>query len=103
MCAEQILPGALKCKHCGSMLDGSSQKVTVASADAFAEYHGNIKGKKAGKITVVGYLGIGVGILFVFGAGAMLMQGPRDGGQGAVLFAMMGVGFAVASFLWARR
>src|SRR6185295_187691 len=56
-CAEQILPGAIKCKHCGSMLDGSAAKVRVASADAFAEYHGDIQGKKAGKITVVGYLG----------------------------------------------
>jgi hypothetical protein len=101
-CAEQILPGAVKCKHCGSMLDGSSQKVTVASADPFAEYHGDIRGKKAGNITVVGYLGIGVGILAIAAAGMALTM-ARDGGFGAFMMFLFGMGFIVASYLWARR
>ena len=101
-CGEQILSTAIKCKHCGSMLDGSSQKVTVASADPFADYHGDIKGKKSGKITVVGYLGIGVGILAIAASGMALTM-ARDGGQGALMMFLFGLGFIVASYLWARR
>jgi rubredoxin len=43
-CAEQTRAEAHKCKHCGSMLDGSSQmqNVKIAAADPFAEYHTDI-------------------------------------------------------------
>jgi uncharacterized membrane protein YvbJ len=105
-CGEEILKVAVKCKHCGSMLDGSDQgkKVTVTGVDPFAELHTPIKGKAKGKLTFIGKLGIGVGILFVIGG--FLMMGKASGevdSQNSIYFILIGVGFAIASFLWARR
>jgi hypothetical protein len=59
-CAEEILIDAVKCKHCGSMLDGSepTHSVSVTKMDPFAHYHTNIQGKKKGRLTFVGWLGI---------------------------------------------
>ena len=76
--------------------------VTVTAIDPFATLTADIQGKKAGSITVVGYLGIVVGGLFLFGAGIALTQAV-DGGAGAFVLALSGVGFMVASYLWARR
>jgi hypothetical protein len=56
-CAEDIQGAAIKCRHCGSMLDGSPDGVVVTEEDAFAHLHGNIAGKKQGRLTVIGYLG----------------------------------------------
>jgi hypothetical protein len=99
-CGEQILAVAKKCKHCGSMLDGSApplQGVVVKGIDAFAEYHTEIQGKKEGKLTVFGYLGMGLGLLFVF----FSLSSKGAGGSG--FGALMGIGFMIASYLWLRR
>jgi uncharacterized membrane protein YvbJ len=103
-CAEEILSEAKKCKHCGSMLDGSSspQKVSVVGTDPFAELHTAIQGKKKGKITVVGYMGIGLGILILIVAGASLSQ-ATDEGQSSFMMGLLGVGVIIASYLWARE
>lgn len=52
-CGETILSVAQKCKHCHSMLDGSSpHAVKIEQQDPFAAYHTDIKGKKKGKLTL---------------------------------------------------
>lgn len=129
-CAEDILAEAIKCKHCGSMLAGSPanpqnmsvaagdsfgyvspsvdegssspSKVTVAGADPFAQYHTEIQGKKKGKITAVGYMGIGLGVLILVVAGASLPQ-ANDGGQASFMMGLLGVGVIIGSYLWARK
>jgi uncharacterized membrane protein YvbJ len=105
-CGEDILQVAIKCKHCGSMLDGSDQekKVTVAGVDPFAELHTPIKGKAKGKVTFIGKIGIGLGILFmVMGVATMVSAGEDFEMQNSLLIILLGVGISIASFLWARR
>lgn len=87
------------------MLDGSSQeqKVTVAGRAPFAEYHTEIQGKKKGKLTVIGWLGIGLGILFMVVAGMTFGQAKPGEEEVIFYFFLIGLGFSIASFLWARR
>ncbi len=106
MCGEDILAVAKKCKHCGSMLDGSSpaQDVTVKGKDPFAEYHTPIQGKKKGKLTVIGIAGIAFGALamLVSIAGCFATTDP-DATEGIFYMFLVGLGFMVASYLWARK
>jgi hypothetical protein len=101
-CGEVILKVAIKCKHCNSMLDGSEQdkKVTVTGVDPFAAYHTPIKGKAKGKVTFIGKLGMGIGIFMIIGG--FLLMGSNSSGENVYYFMLVGLGFTVASFLWAR-
>jgi len=107
-CAEEIQEAAVVCKHCGrDLIPGRAtasptQKVTVTGVDPFASYHTAIQGKKAGQITVVGYMGIGLGVLIVLVGGVALFQ-STDNGEGGFLLGLVGVGVTVASYLWVRR
>jgi uncharacterized membrane protein YvbJ len=102
-CGEDILKVAIKCKHCGSMLDGSDQnnRVTVSGVDPFAELHTPIKGKAKGKVTFIGKLGIGIGILMIIGG--FVMMGSASSGEEVYYLILTGFGFMIASFLWARN
>ena len=103
-CAEEILAEAVKCKHCGSNVDGKQPetKVTVTGVDPFAEYHTPIQGKKKGKITVIGYMGIALGGLFVLVSCSVIGK-AQDGGESGALIGLMGIGIIVGSYFWARR
>lgn len=93
------------CKHCGRELVAGrapATKVTVTGVDPFGAYHTPIQGKAAGRITVVGYLGIGLGVLVVLVGLVALVQSTTNSGGGFVV-ALIGVGVSVASYLWVRR
>lgn len=105
-CGEEILSVAIKCKHCGSMLDGSDQDkmVSVSGIDPTAELHTPIKGKAKGKLTFVGKLGIGLGILIaIVSVYSMGFAGSEIEIENLFIGLLIGVGFIIASFLWARR
>jgi len=60
------------------------------------------KRQKKGKITVVGYLGLGLGGLIIW-IGFSTIGGAADGGQGGFMTAIVGAGVMIGSYLWARR
>ena len=103
-CAEDILAEAKKCRHCGSMLDGSQQQdVAVRELDPFAQYHTAIKGKKEGKLTLIGRLGLGFGIFIMCLSFAGCFVAEPGDEEGIFYMFMMGLFFAIASYLWARK
>jgi hypothetical protein len=107
-CGETILAVARKCKHCGSLLDGSapSQKVVVTGADPFAHLHAPIAGKKRGGLTVLGFMGVGLGILFLIcfsWAACHATPDNQDALFGEVMGCVLGIGISTASYLWARK
>ena len=96
-CGEEILEAAIKCKHCQSMLNGGSQQnITVKGIDPFAAYHTPIQGKKPGRLSIIGIIGIVLGILMILiGFAGRSIDGFIISGIGG----FMGIG----CYLWARR
>lgn len=91
-CAEEVLDDALKCKHCGSWLDGRNQQgVTISRVNPGAELAAPIQRSK-GSVTPIGWLGI------LMGAGFFVL-GLLSGHIG---MAGLGLAFVIAAFLWAR-
>jgi len=110
-CAEDVQDAAVICKHCKSDLTtdegrgattAAPQKVTVVGVDPFAGVHTEIQGKKKGKITALGYMGIGIGLLFITAAFIGPKGNPGDE-EMTVMAVSMGFGFCIASYLWVRR
>lgn len=109
-CDSEISPAARVCPHCrrdlvpgrNTTASSSPQEVVIKGADPFGHLHTDIQGKKAGSITVVGYMGIGLGVLMVLVAGLAMSQGQRNA-EGGFVIALMGIGVAIASYLWVRR
>jgi len=104
-CGETILAVATKCKHCQSMLDGSSpHAVKIEQQDPFAAYHTDIKGKKDGQLTIIGLLGIILGALFIF-IGFLMIPDAKAPGEGMTIawIILIGSFFCIGSYFWARR
>ena len=103
-CGETILKIAKKCKHCGEYFDQSLKKqntnISITEKDPFAEYHTNIKGKKEGKITILGWFGILFGICIIIMSFCSMQTGKEENILIPLLF---GFGFIVASYMWARK
>ena len=105
-CGEEILVAAIKCRHCQSMLDGSEegQKISVTGLDPMAELHTPIRGKSKGKLTFIGKIGIVLGFLIILVSFISMGTATYDVElENLFIFALIGVGFIVASFLWARK
>jgi len=107
-CAEEIQDAAVVCKHCRSDLKRNEglgappQQVTVVGVDPFAGVHTEIQGKKKGKITILGYIGIGIGLLLITAAFFAPHQTQAD--EDMILMVISaGIFFCVASYLWVRR
>ncbi len=85
------------------MLDGTSsapaQQVNVTGIDPFAKYHSDIQGKKKGRLTFVGMLGILLGVGFICLGVALL---PKGDGEAGFMTMLLGIGIALACYLWAR-
>lgn len=101
-CGDFILAVARNCIHCGSMLDGSepAQEVMGTAADPFAQPHTQFAGKKKGKLSVFGYLGIALGFVCIVAA-CVPLEGVTPDEAGGIFG--LGAGLAVACSLWARK
>ena len=111
-CGEEILAVAIKCRHCQSLLDGSEegQKINVTGIDPMADgfyersTDGRIRGKSKGKLTFIGKIGIVLGFLIILVSFISMGTATYDVElENLFIFALIGVGFIVASFLWARK
>jgi len=84
-CLGEVVPGAKKCKNCGSSLD---------AAQAAADH----KEARAGDISVtqiVGWLAVAAGGVMLFASFTMLQTGNTDPNVGFIQTAVMLVGGAV--------
>jgi DNA-directed RNA polymerase subunit RPC12/RpoP len=102
MCGEMIMRTAKICRFCRHSLTGDNtpQEVKVAQIDPSAIFHTDISGKKKGKLSFIGILGVLLGTFFIiWGA----MQLPEGNGFAGFVIMLKGILIGVFCYLWARR
>lgn len=92
-CAEDIQNAAIVCKHCRRDLVVVKGPVSPLAAPV-----GKLE-KAEGRINLIGYMGIALGLLIVFMA--IVTASPMFPGT-LILLTMGGIGVSVASYLYAR-
>jgi DNA-directed RNA polymerase subunit RPC12/RpoP len=102
MCGEMIMRTAKICRFCRHSLTGDNtpQEVKVAQIDPSAIFHTDISGKKKGKLSFIGILGVLLGTFFIIW-GAMLL--PEGNGFAGFVIMLKGILIGVFCYLWARR
>jgi hypothetical protein len=66
------------------------------------DLNSTVPGKQAGKVTPVGYLGIGLGVFLLLAGVAAMVNSPVDVGE-KMFIAGLGVGIVLMCYLWVRR
>ena len=98
-CMKEMSDKAAACPQCGCPTGQTD--VIIKGIDPFAQYHTNIQGKKKGKITALGYIGIFfVAPLACSGGFLMIRSAQVEQGFMAVI---LGTCMAIGCYLWARR
>lgn len=84
-CAEDILASAIKCKHCGSSLDGSADKTPLVTIQRTSK---SIKLTKA-----LSWIAFWISIVVLF---------SNQGNEGAIVFGVLLLIASVVGIVWAR-
>lgn len=79
--------------------------VAVRQIDPFAAVHTPIQGRKAGRLSVIGLMGIVLGLLLIVaGVALVVMPESNEAAQrGGVSVLLAGATFTLGCYFWARR
>ncbi len=104
-CSRDIDNVSDKCPFCGFVISDDHVPVNVNQMDYFASLHSHMKGKAGGKLTAIGKAGIILGLFMIIVSilQIFLSKGPSVHPEEIFAFMLIGTGFAIASYLWARR
>lgn len=105
-CSNAVDVSLVQCPFCNTVFSTKDIKsVSVMQIDSFATLHTPIKGKLSGRLTPIGKVGIILGLLIVLISVLQIFLSTKNSARAEEIFLLMlvGVGFVIASFLWARK